>query len=218
MAIDTATAARALGPTLLRAAWLSILLGIGIELSIVFVAFGLAAPPSGAAAVADGVQKVSWSVFVCVGLALGMVARQMGASAAGLAGLLSAPLAFIVARAAHKSVAQVLDLPAIPAAGPSPALLASVKGVEYAALGLALWWISRRPWGGMGAHAAAGTIAGAVFGGAIVALTVAAAPAPPTAASLLPRILNELIFPIGCALVLYVAGALPTGESDQSGA
>jgi hypothetical protein len=199
----------ALGPTLLRAAWLSILLGLGVELVLVLVAAISGSTLQGASVLADSVQKVSWSVLVCAGLALGIVASQMRESMAGLAGLMAAPLAFIIARAAHKSAAQALDLPAMPATGPSPLLLATLKGLEYAALGLALCWIAKRPWGGMAAHAATGAVAGVFFGGTTLWLTIAAAPTPPSVVAVLPRILNELLFPIGCALVLYVAAAFP---------
>jgi len=31
--------------------------------------------------------------------------------------------------------------------------------------------------------------------------------------TVLPRVLNEILFPVGCALVLYVAGAFPIRAS-----
>jgi hypothetical protein len=47
-----------------------------------------------------------------------------------------------------------------------------------------------------------------VFGGAILALTLGAAPGAVPAPNLVSRGLNELLFPVGCALVLFSAGAL----------
>lgn len=203
----------AVGAIVLRAAWLSILLGLAVELVLVAVTAGSGGTVQGRAVLADSVQKVSWSVLVCVGLAFGTVASQLRAGLSGLAGLLAAPLAFTLARAAHKSAAQALDLPPMAPSGPSPALLATLKGVEYATLGVVLVWIAKRPWGGMAAHGAAGAIIGTLFGGTIISLTVAAAQAPVSAATLLARIVNEILFPVGCALVLYVAGAFPIRES-----
>ncbi|HEY6583067.1 MAG TPA: hypothetical protein VIZ60_18305, partial [Rubrobacter sp.] len=57
------------------------------------------------------------------------------------------------------------------------------------------------------AHVAVGLLVGLVFGGTIVALTMGSTP-PPTAADALSLGANEVIFPIGCSLVLYSAGAL----------
>lgn len=202
-----------LGPTLVRAAWLSILLGLGIELILIAVAAGSGHAGQAAPFVADGVQKISWSVLVCAGLALGIVAGQLRESIAGVAGLFAAPLAFIIARAAHKSAVQALELPAMAAGGPSPLLLAGLKGLEYATLGVALCWIAKRSWGGLLAHAVAGALAGIVFGGTILWLTTTATVPTPTVAALLPRIVNELVFPVGCALVLYSAGALTSRQA-----
>jgi hypothetical protein len=49
---------------------------------------------------------------------------------------------------------------------------------------------------------------GLVFGGATLALTLGAAPAPVPAPELVSQGLNELLFPVGCSLVLFSAGAL----------
>jgi hypothetical protein len=48
---------------------------------------------------------------------------------------------------------------------------------------------------------------GLVFGGTIIALTMGSTP-PPPAADALSLGVNELIFPIGCSLVLFSAEAL----------
>ena len=44
--------------------------------------------------VADLVKNVSWSVFVCVGLAVGTAVTQSRVPVMGFLGLISAPLAF----------------------------------------------------------------------------------------------------------------------------
>jgi len=43
---------------------------------------------------ADLVKNVSWSVFVCVGLAVGTAVTQSRVPVMGFLGLISAPLAF----------------------------------------------------------------------------------------------------------------------------
>ncbi len=192
---------------LLQVAWMSILLGILVELVLVIVAaiFGTA---SGAKPiVADAVQKVSWSVLVCSGIALGTAAaRSVRTAAMGLLGLLSAPLAFAVAKAAHKAVMQGLGLDVAP--GPSPLVLATLKGFEFAFLGAAVGWLSTKAWAGMREHLLAGLIAGVLFGGAIVAYTVGSATSTPETVKIVTLITNELIYPIGCAVILFAAGAI----------
>jgi hypothetical protein len=56
---------------------------------------------------------------------------------------------------------------------------------------------------------------GLVFGGTIVALTVGSTP-PPPATEVLSGGVNEVIFPIGCSLVLYSAGVLGKRMSTQA--
>ena len=58
------------------------------------------------------------------------------------------------------------------------------------------------------AHVAVGLAAGIIFGGAIVAATYYTSPESPTTADLIVRGFNELLFPVGCALVLFSAQAL----------
>jgi hypothetical protein len=73
---------------------------------------------------------------------------------------------------------------------------------------LALGWIGRRAWGSALGHAGAGLLTGIIFGGALLAITVQSAPAPLSTPSLLARGVNELLFPIGCALVVFIAEVL----------
>ena len=96
------------------------------------------------------------------------------------------------------------------ASGPDPSLyiLAILKAIEYACLGAALGWIGGRLWGGALAHVAVGFAAGIFFGGAIVAATYWTSPEPPAAADLIVRGFNELLFPVGCSLVIFSAQAL----------
>ena len=203
-----AEAVPSLRATLLRVAWLSILLGFAMEALLLLVVAGLASPPGLKPIVADLVQKVSWSVFVCVGLAIGTAASKARVQVMGVLGLLGGPLAFNTARFLHKSASHALAV-AGPAAGGVPLfLLGLLKGAEYGSLGATLGWVGRRPWGGAAAHIAAGLAVGLIFGGAVLVLTAKAATTPLSPAALLVRGVNEVLFPIGCSLVLFAAEAL----------
>jgi hypothetical protein len=187
---------------LFKAAWLAIVLGIAIEglILVATTSYGgaLAARP----VTADLVQKVSWSLIVCVALAFARTASRATGAWMGIAGLLAGPAAFALARGLHKGAAQALGVVAAAAPGPPAWLIGTLKGLEYALLGLAVAWVARKSWGGVGAHAAAGAVAALLFGIPILLLTMQAAPA------LAARAVNELLFPIGCALVLYASDTL----------
>lgn len=207
--IPTATGNPILPPdhSLLKAAWLAIALGFAIEglnlLAAVVSGGALAARPY----TADLVQKVAWSFIVCVALAVARTAARAAAPLIGLAGLLAAPLGYAVARGLHQGASQALGLAAASASGPSPVLVAAIKGCEYAALGLLVYWVARKSWGGIGAHTAVGGAVGLLFGGPLLALALGALPQL-TASAVLARGVDELVFPVGCALVLYASDTL----------
>lgn len=132
-------------------------------------------------------------------------------SRAGLASapieLISAPLAFTTAKSAHKAVGQALGLSGVVAGGVSPLLIVALKAAEYAVLGAVLGKLSRDG-RGVKAYLGSGALAGLTFGTVIVTVVTQAASAPATLAAALPRAINEVLFPIGCAFVLYGAEAL----------
>jgi len=131
--------------------------------------------------VAGLVKNVSWSVFVCVGLALGTTFSKIRVPAMGLLGFLAAPLAFEVSRVLHKGTLQALAASGGGGDDLSPLLVAFIKGLEYGCLGMAVGWLGRRPWGGAIAHMAAGLTVGLVFGGLILLLLLGSSPQPPAA-------------------------------------
>ena len=194
--------------SILKGAWLAIALGFAIEAlilgSVALAGGALAAKPF----TADLVQKVSWSFFVCVALAVARTASRSAGVVMGAVGLLAAPAAFAIARGLHKGASQALGMVAAAApTGPSPMLVAGIKGLQYAALGLAIGWIAKKAWGGVAAHAGVGIASGVLFGGPLLALTFQAMPQL-TAAAVVARSVNELLFPVGCALVLYASDTL----------
>ena len=191
--------------SLLRVGWLAVLLGLTIEIILVLLAAGFGTLKGGCPVLADLVQKISWSVIVCVGIAVGTMAQKARGPLMGLAGLLAAPLAFVAARSLHKGALAALGVAA--AAGPVPSLIliGAIKGLQYASFGLALNWVEKKPWGKLAAYLATGLAVGVVFGGTILALIIQAAPQMPPFPVLVSSATNEVLFPVGCALVIYVS-------------
>src|SRR5215213_1232777 len=204
-------AAAASGPwaTLLRVAWLAILLGILLQLALLLVAVGFGTAPSPGPLLAETLKTVSWSLLVCVGVALGRVAAKGRMPLAGVTGLLAAPLALTAANAVQKGVAEAVNAAGVPA-GPAPLWVLAIKAAEYGCLGLALSWVGRRAWSSALGHLAVGLMTGVVFGGLFLMVVVQSAPTPLSTPSLLAKGLNELLFPVGCALVVFIAELLRT--------
>jgi hypothetical protein len=197
-----------LGAKLLRTAWLAILLGFVMEALLLLFTAGFGIFPGLKPIAADLIRQVSWSTFVCVGLALGTAVSKARAPLMGILGFLAAPLAFTISRSLHQGAVKTLEIAGSGVEAPPVLLLALLKAVEYACLGVALGWIGRRVWGGAMIHLAMGLLVGLVFGGTIVGLTYQMSPDPPASAELVTLGANEILFPVGCSLVLFAATAL----------
>ena len=91
----------------MRVAWLAILLGLAME-GLLLLGTGLGDLLGVKPIVAGLVKNVSWSVFVCVGLAVGTTLSKIRLPAMGLLGFLAAPLAFEVSRVLHKGTLEAL--------------------------------------------------------------------------------------------------------------
>jgi hypothetical protein len=98
----------------------------------------------------------------------------------------------------------------------SPLLVAVIKGLEYGILGFGDGWVSQRRWGGAAAHAAVGLLIGLLFGGTKIALTQGPIGQLSTA-DVLTESINEILFPVGCCLVLFSAKALGERAKNQQG-
>jgi hypothetical protein len=194
---------------LLRVAWLAILLGLVLQLTMLLVAAGLGAATSSQTLLAETFKTVSWSLLVCVGVALGRVAAKGRVPLEGVTGLLAAPLALTAANAVQKGVAEAVNAAGVPA-GPAPVWVLAIKAAEYGCLGLALEWVGRRAWGSALGHLAVGLMTGVVFGGVFLTVVAQSAPTSLPTPSLLAKGLNELLFPVGCALVVFIAEVLRT--------
>ncbi len=204
-----AGASGAMWRKLLRVAWLSIGLGLILEvLLLVLAAYSGTGGNTPKPFISDLAQKVSWSFIVCLGLALGTAAGKLRSGLMGVLGLVSAPLAFNVARSVHKAVSQALGV-AVVAGGASHLLVAALKAAEYGVLGATLGAISRREGGaGLGVHLGTGAAIGLTFGVAIVTVLARSAATPMGPVDLAARGINEVLFPVGCSLVLYAAEAM----------
>lgn len=192
----------------LRAAWLSIALGLALEIILVLLAAGVGGLGELAPIAADTVQKVSWSLLVCVALALGTGASREAARM-GLLGLLAAPAAFYAARALHKALLSVLGSIEDSASLGGSLVIAGVKALEYGVLGWLLGRICAGPRAGAAIHSAVGLGVGVGFGSLLLYLSTLARPM--TMSEQLALVINELLFPIGCALVIF--GVRRFGES-----
>jgi hypothetical protein len=195
--------------TLLRVAWLAILLGLLLQLTVLLVAAGFGKDISPRPLLAETFKTVSWSLLVCIGVALGRVAAKGRVPLEGVTGLLAAPLALTAANAVQKGVAEAVDAAGVPA-GPAPLWVLAIKATEYACLGLALEWVGRRAWHSAFGHLAVGLLIGVVFGGVFLAVVVQSSLTPLSTPSLVARGLNELLFPVGCAFVVFIAEVLRT--------
>ena len=203
-----------LGATLLRVAWLAVILGLAMEV-LLLVLGGVVGDALGLKPfVADLVRNVTWSVFVCAGLAVGTAVVKARAPLMGFLGLVSGPLAFEASRVVHKGTLEAL---AITGGGGalSPVLVAVIKGIEYGCLGLGIGWVSQRPWGGAAAHVAVGLLVGLTFGSMELTLLAGTTPPPPTSDLFVDGV-NEVLFPVGCSLVLFSAGVLGKKAADRS--
>ena len=192
------------GRMLARAAWLAVVLGIAMEVVALAVSSGFGLLKWAAPVIADLTQKISWSLFVCVGVAFGTALAKGRAAVAGWIGLLSGPLAFQGARVLHKAVSQALALPSA-SGGPSPLAVAILKGVEYGALGALLAWVGKSARRSPSDYLFAGLLTGVLAGGAIAIFFLSKAPAPVPAVAVVTRFANEVLHPVGCAFVVYAA-------------
>jgi hypothetical protein len=210
-----AAASSNLAATLLRVAWLAIPLGMAVEGILLLLSTGLGNLLGLGSIIADLARNVSWSLLVCVGLSVGKAVQSARVPVMGFLGFLAAPAALEISRVVHKGAIQALAISGSAGDDLSPFLLALIKGLEYGCLGLALGWVSQRSWGGAVAHMAVGFVVGAIFGGTVIALLAASGPEV-SATILLSRGVTEVLFPVGCSLVLFSAEALGTsmGSSD----
>ena len=186
-----------------RVAWLAVALGVGVELVLLVVNSTLHKSSSFGFIAADLVQKISWSVFVCVGLAIGLSASKMKIPAGFISGMLAAPFAFAIARTLHKSLSQGLGISVAPGVI-SPITMSLVKGAEYAVLGGLIAWFQVKNITRFWPYVLAGGAVGLSFAAALWLLGTGAGE---TAVGQFAKGINEFLGPLGCTVVQYGARA-----------
>lgn len=187
-----------------RLALLSVLLGFAIQGAILLLLLSGGASARSAAVQAAG--GVTWAVLVCTGVGIGTVLTRARPAMAGLLAAAVAPASIAVVKAGQKAMSGWIG------AAQSEAVLSLgavslIRAVEYGLLG---WLLSRLVAAGrerLDPYLAAGAVAGLVFGSLATILTwraAAVAGEPLTDLKLAATVVNEMVFPMGCAFVIYL--------------
>ena len=176
--------------------WLSILFGAAIQGILVIL-------DPNSSTIPNLVRQISRTTLICMGLTLGMAALQWRAPAMGFAGLITAPCATYAAFFLHRATATMLDMSLSDT--PPPAVLALAKGVEYGCLGVLTGWMGQRNKGNLIAYLLCGLLVGLVFGAIILTLTT---PGVPSGMAFWTWVVNEVLFPTGCAGIVFAGNAL----------
>lgn len=197
---------------LLNVAWMSIIVGLFMQVAAT-VALQMTGGPVGEWKIflRDAAQKVAWSTLVCAGIALGSVVSNARIGLVGLAGIFAAPIAFVIAKTVQKSAGNALSAAPPEAMGNAIFIaLIVLRAIEYGSLGLMLTWFARQPKAALRGFVGIGLAAGVIFGGAILAtLYFNSQPRMPTPKIALTAV-NEIIFPMCCAFVLYASKVFAT--------
>lgn len=190
--------------TIARIAALAVCLGFFVQLAVLGAKSLAGASVPMAAFAADVAGGVAWSTVVCAGTAIGVSLLRANAVAAGFAAALFAPLAVAASKAANQIVASSLVAASKPAAV-SFVGLAATKSVEYGLLGFLLAALAKKGVAKPAPYLGAGAAAGLVFGGLALWLKSLAGAAP---VELAATAVNEMLFPVGCAAVVYVGAVV----------
>lgn len=123
--------------------------------------------------------------------------------------MFAAPLSFVAARMVQKGIAGALSVAPPDSMGSAMFLMVLLlKAAEYGTLGLAVAWLGGAAWARMRHFTLAGLGAGLVSGLALVVTLYLQCdprmPRPKVAA----QSINEILFPMGCSLVLYASTVL----------
>jgi hypothetical protein len=183
----------------------SVVLSAMLELAQVSLNAALGGAVEPAAIAVDTIRKLSWGIFVCVALWLGIVLGGARPHLVAVVGLVAAPSASLFA---HFMAIAAQGFAS--ASGPlSPYAVAGLRGIEYAVLALVLLRLPTRSARAQLYYAIGALMVGLAFGGLLLALTsrLAANPLPPSA--LIVAAVNELLFPVGCALIMFRASRVP---------
>jgi hypothetical protein len=187
-------------------ALLAVALGFAMQSLILATKLASGALFPGALFLVDLAQGVTWSFFVCAGVAIGMSLQKARAALAGLIAMVFAPVAVAAAKSSQKVMAGWIgaaDQPAVL----SLATISLLRAIEYGILGWLLATLAQKGVGRPLPYLGAGVAVGTIFGGAIAALTYYAAVTnglSPGLPKVTATVVNEVLSPIGCAMVIFV--------------
>ena len=151
-----------------------------------------------------------WPFLVCMAVAVGQAVAGEWPPRAGLFSLVATPSAFLLAKVIQKGISVLMDGAASGGFVTGPLLTeAGLRAIEYAVLAGVLAWLAHRHWAGALAHVGAGLAIGVVFG-PLIALFLAPD-------SLVGWIVEELVFPAGCALVIFASETLTRLPPEEAG-
>jgi hypothetical protein len=191
--------------------WMAIILGLLVQGAVFGAKVGAGGKVPGAQLLVDVASGITWAMIVCGGVAIGTAASRNVSPTMGLLGLAFAPIAFAAAKSVQRGIGGFVGLPPEQL---TPLLFqtGAVKAVEYALLGFILGRIIRTSKSTLTNHTLIGLGFGVLFAAVFVWLIfLNAAPGavvpPPRVAG---TAINELIFPMGCSMVLYWVSQLAT--------
>lgn len=187
------------------AAWLAVLLGLTVQVLILAARIFAGGQATVVQLLVDVASGLTWSALVCSAIAVGTVVSRNRAGLMGLLGLVCTPIAWAAAKGVQRGVQSMLGVP-LETIGPLVYSVGVVKTLEYATLGLLLGRLIHTSRSTLGRHALAGLAVGVVAGAIILWLNFQHAAAAGTAlpaARIAAVCVNEILFPIGCAIVIY---------------
>ena len=180
---------------------LGVALGFGIQILVVAAKLLLGGYVARPLLPLDLASGVAWSVVVCLATGIGVSVLRAAPTVSGLIAALFAPLAVAASKAANQMMSAAIGVIGREAAV-SLVTLAGLKALEYGLLGFLLARLARSGETRFARFAGTGLGVGIVFAGVALWIRLAAGTAP--AAEIAATAINEVIFPAGCAAVVYV--------------
>jgi hypothetical protein len=192
--------------------WSSLILGLTLNILILLVQVSLGAALETPKVASDLVKTLTWSLLVCLGLAIGRSVVKPRTAIMIVLGLIAAPIATLISRSLSHGFKKAID--AVGSLDSSSLLLPFLlfRAIEYSVLSGCLGWAIRKS---LWVHLAIGAAIGAIFGGFWLYFLIHIQPSPLSTLTLISLALNELLFPIGCAAVLKLASDRQDNDQDS---
>lgn len=205
--------------TTANVALLAIVLGLVMQVLVIAVRLAGGASFPGVAVIAEAMQSVTWSLFVCVGVSIATSVSKARKALAGLLGFVFAPLGLAAAKAVQRATLSLLDAIEQPVLMPV-ITLGTVRAIEYGLLAWILTTLAEREIRRPGPYLLTGGAIGLVGGIILTALTQRAAIAEGTPlgiGQIAGTLVSEIGSPLGCALVILVGQILPQHAKALAG-